>query len=242
MKKSVSKRTFMEAYFRFVIFTAAVAYLFYDSILSFVALQLLYPFYLKNFLSELVNTKNIEISNQFCEMLGSISTSISAGMSVEKAFDSCEHELIKLYGEKSIICKELHEINKGIRLNVPLSISLKDFAKRTGQDDIDDFVTVFVEATKSGGNLTDIIRSTVTILQDKKRTEDEINAMLKGKMLEQKVISLIPFIIFIFLRITSKEYIEVMYHNSIGIVIMTVCLFIYMLSLIMSKKIVNIQV
>ena len=136
----------------------------------------------------------------------------------------------------------MNEVIKGLSLGVTLSDGLKKFASRVKSDDIRDFVTVFTEAFKSGGNLVSIIKSTVTIMQDKKRIEDEIKAMLKGKMLEQKVICVIPIMIFVYLRVSSYEFVSVLYHNAAGIAVMTVCLILYVSSILLSEKIANIKV
>ena len=219
-----------------------VAYLFYDSVYAFFVLLLIIPVLFIRLVERLTERQDEALATQFCEMIGSLSGLISAGMSVENAFVAVRDDMIKLYSENSLIVSELDVILKGLRVGVPLSTELNNLSNRVRSDEIKDFVTVFTEALRTGGNLKDIIGSTVSLMQDKRRTEEEISAMLKGKLMEQKIMCLIPFLIFGYLRVSSKDFISVLYHNAAGIIVMTICLFIYGASVIASEKIVKIKV
>ena len=239
---SLTKKELIIEFVLFLIFDATVAFLFFDSIYAFFILLVFMPVYFKKRSKDLCVSKSLELKAQFCEMISCISTNLSAGLSVENSFRECVYEMEKMYGCEATIVIELRTIINKLELNVPISECLIQMSKRARIEDISDFVTVFVEAGKSGGNLRDIIQNTVSVIEEKKRIEDEINAMLKGKMLEQKVISAIPFLLFAYLRISSKDFIQVLYHNVIGIIVMTLCLIIYVIAFIMSEKIVNIKV
>lgn len=54
--------------------------------------------------------------------------------------------------------------------------------------------------------------------------------------------SLIPAVIVIYLKVTAKEFIQPLYGNISGIIIMTVCLAVYVVSDMWAKRIVNIEV
>lgn len=239
---SLTKRELIIELILFLFFDATIAFLFFDSIYAFLLLLVFMPVYFKKRSKDLCVSKSLELKAQFCEMISLISTNLSAGLSVENSFRECVNEMEKMYGSEAAITIELRTIITKLELNVPISECLIQMSQRAKIEDISDFVTVFVEAGKSGGNLRDIIQNTVSVIEEKKRIEDEINAMLKGKMLEQKVISAIPFLLFAYLRISSKDFIQVLYHNVIGIIVMTLCLIIYVIAFIMSEKIVNIKV
>ena len=51
---------------------------------------------------------------------------------------------------------------------------------------------------------------------------------------------MIPFFILFYMDVTSKGYFDVLYHNLVGIIIMTVCLGIYIFAFFMSEKITEI--
>ena len=226
----------------YIVVSIITSYLFYDSLYAIVIFIFLLPFYTKRLLLKYNDELKRELCGQFCEMIGSLSASLSNGISTENAFIVARNDMERLYTEDSIIVKELGKMIDEFRMNVPVTVALVNFANRSSVSDIKDFATVFNEAVITGGNLASIIKDTAFIMQDKRRTEDEISAMLKGKMLEQKVICIIPFLILSYLRFTSKEFINILYHNIAGIIIMSICLVIYIVSVILSEKIIKIKV
>lgn len=219
-----------------------VSLLFFDSLYACIIFIILFPFYVRKLLEQINDKNKHELRIEFCEMIGSLSASLSSGMSVENAVITSCTDMERLYSENAVIVKELRKIIEKIRMNVSVNTAIMEFADRTKVDDIVNFSTVFNEAVFTGGNLSEIINDTVIVMQDKRRTEDEIEALLKGKMLEQKVICLIPFLIILFLRFTSNEFINVLYHNVAGILVMTICLVLYILSILMSERIIKIDV
>jgi tight adherence protein B len=52
----------------------------------------------------------------------------------------------------------------------------------------------------------------------------------------------IPFGIILYLRISSGSFLSVLYHNPVGITVMTLCLSIYAFSYVISEKLIDIKV
>lgn len=83
---------------------------------------------------------------------------------------------------------------------------------------------------------------TAQIIQQKEEVMSEVDTIISGKKMEQRVMSLIPAVIVIYLKVTAKEFIQPLYGNIAGIIIMTVCLGVYVISDMWAKRIVNIEV
>lgn len=66
--------------------------------------------------------------------------------------------------------------------------------------------------------------------------------MISAKKMEQKIMNLVPFLIIFYIGTTSKGFFDVLYHNLVGVVVMTVCLVFYGAAWRFSKKIVEIEV
>ena len=60
--------------------------------------------------------------------------------------------------------------------------------------------------------------------------------------MEQRVMSIIPAAIVVYLKFTAAEFIQPLYGNVYGAVIMTVCLIVYVIADMWAKRIVNIEV
>ena len=116
------------------------------------------------------------------------------------------------------------------------------FGKRSGVDEIMEFAQVFAAAKRNGGNLTQVIERSASVIEDKVETEKEIQIVISARKLEQKIMNVVPFGILLYISATSKGFFDVLYHNPAGVLVMTVCLAVYMAAVLLSRKIVNIEV
>ena len=82
----------------------------------------------------------------------------------------------------------------------------------------------------------------MTVIEQKTETDKEIQLMISAKKLEQKIMNMVPFLIIFYVSSTSKGFFDVLYHNLVGVVIMTVCLGFYAAAYLMSKRMVEIEV
>ena len=71
------------------------------------------------------------------------------------------------------------------------------------------------------------MRLTANRLKQSFQVQEEIRLAMSSKQLEQRIMSIMPFCILAYLRFGSSEFLDPLYHNLPGAVIMTVCLLIY---------------
>ena len=117
-----------------------------------------------------------------------------------------------------------------------------DFAKRSGIRDIESFCQVLVYAKRSGGNVAAIIQSTVKKIREKCEVEQEIRTALAQKKLEQKIMNIIPLFLLAYIGISSPDFIEPLYRDITGRVIMSVCLLVYGAAFLISEYMMKIEV
>ena len=72
--------------------------------------------------------------------------------------------------------------------------------------------------------------------------EREIHTVISAKKMELRIMSVIPFAMIVYLRLSFPEFLSVLYGNVAGIIIMSVCLAIYLVSYEVGKRIVEIEV
>ena len=60
--------------------------------------------------------------------------------------------------------------------------------------------------------------------------------------MEQKVMNLMPLMILLYVDLSFGGYLDGLYHNIFGILVMTACLAVYLASYLLSEKIMSIQV
>lgn len=87
-----------------------------------------------------------------------------------------------LYGERSVMYCELELIRRGMILNITLEELVEDLAERSGCDEIRQFSAVLSVAKRGGGNISQIIRNTATLISDKVDTTQEMMTLAPGKV------------------------------------------------------------
>lgn len=227
---------------RFIVKGCVICYLFYD---TWKMCFLLIPFAYIDFLvmrKRRLEEQRTELILEFKSMIEAVATGLSAGYSLEKTFVEAKRDLLLIYPENTAIIQEINAIVAGLQMNVPIEQLLQDLGKRSGIDDIANFANVVVVAKKSGGNLVRIIQKTVNCISDKLAVEEEIETMIASKKYEEKIMMAMPYGIIFYLRITDGGYFDVLYHNLLGILIMTVFLVVIQLADVWAKKIMEIHI
>lgn len=218
-------------------------YLFYGSVwLSaiFCGIGILYLPYKKK---ELIRSRKKRLRQQFKEGLFALSSSISVGKSIEQAFIDARNDLRIIYWEQeTYIIKEFETIARKVAMNETIESALIDFSRRADDEDIQNFTNVFLTAKRAGGNLVEIMKYTTATINEKIEIMETIDILLTGKKYEQRILGLMVPLIIVYLRLFSSGFLDVMYQTIVGKCAMTVALAVYLLSLVLSKKVVDIEV
>lgn len=225
-----------------IMIVAVIGYFFYRSVLACMLLSPISVIFLKEKKKELAKTRRQELNVQFKDAVLSVSANQKAGYSVENAFREAYREMVMLHGSESCICREISHIAKGLDNNITLEKLLYDFGVRSHVPDIMQFADVFMIAKRSGGNMTEILSETADTIEQKIAVDKEIQVLVSAKKMEQKIMNMVPFLIIIYIGMTSKGFFDVLYHNLTGILIMTVCLIVYLTAFMISKRLVEIEV
>ncbi|TCT11652.1 tight adherence protein B [Natranaerovirga pectinivora] len=220
-----------------------IGILFYNRIiLGFIFTPLSY-YIVKERKKELLSKQKNELNTQFKDAIYAISSALNAGYSVEMSFKEAYRDLSLIYiNQNTPILKELEYIVRQIDVNIPVENLLYDFANRSGVEDIENFADVFITCKKTGGDIIKVIRNTSRVIVEKIEIKREINIVISSKKFEQKIMCLIPFGIILYLWVSSPGFLDVMYNTLGGMITMTICLMVYLLSWVLSKKIMEIEV
>ena len=124
-------------------------------------------------------------------------------------------------------------------MNITLEELVEDLAERSGCDEIRQFSAVLSVAKRGGGNISQIIRNTATLISDKVDTTQEMMTLLRGRQMEQTVMEIMPFVIALYIGSTYPGYFAPLYHNMTGYIVMTVCLVIYIGAYMTGEKIMD---
>ena len=218
-----------------------VAYLFYS---SFWAVAILSPYlivYFKKEKKKAIEKRKWELNLQFKDAIVSLSGALSAGYAIENAFTQALLDLKCMYSEDSNIVKEFQSIVHKLETNQTVEAVLLDFAHRSNMEDINNFARVFITAKRTGGDVIRVIKHTSDTISTKLEVKREIITMVTQKRFESNIMKLIPFGIILYLLFTSPGFLDPLYGNVMGVLIMSVLLLFYYLFLLLSEKILNIE-
>ena len=179
---------------------------------------------------------------QFQDALQSLEAQLNVGYSMENAIKEVQRDLQIMYDKKTLIVREFTYMARQLNLNVTAEIAWKDFAARIALPEVDTFVTVFSLAKRSGGDSIMIIKNAVRQLGDKAEVKREIDTVIAAKKLEFRVMSMIPFGIIAYMRLTFPEFMSGLYGNLPGVIFMSICLAAYIAAWNLGCKIVEIEV
>lgn len=217
-------------------------YFFYRSVLmTFIMIPMIY-FYLIYKGSGLKEKRKHILLMQFKELLNSVNGSVQAGYSVENAFLEADKDLRQLFGSNSAIVKEISIIKRGIDNNLDIIGLIEEFAIRSGIEEIESFAGILAVGRKSGGNLSANMESYVRVIEEKTGVMQEIDTMISARRFEQRIMNIIPFLIIFYVEMTNKGFFAVLYHNIFGNLVMTVTMAIYILSIYLSDRIIDIRI
>lgn len=221
---------------------AMIGYFFYRSWLACLFLLPIFVLFMKERKRELAKKRRQELSLQFKDLVLALLTNVKAGYSIENALRESYRDIELLYGADSPICLEVQHMVRGLENNVILEKLLFDLGVRSRLPDIMQFADVFLIAKRSGGNLTEILEKTAGVIEQKTETDKEIQLMVSAKKMEQKIMNMVPFLIIFYIGTTSRGFFDVLYHNLVGVAVMTACLLFYGAAYLLSRRIVEIEV
>jgi tight adherence protein B len=221
--------------------TAAVALLFYESVWACILFPAVLLVLWKRGIREGKEKRFRSLSEQFLDAMRAVSAALLGGYSIENALREAQNEIAVLQGENSAMYLELAEINHSVSLCVPIERLFAEFGERSGVEDISAFAEVFAFAKRSGGDLVRMIEKTTEHMRVKQETEEEIAVAVASRKMEQKVMNVVPLFILAYLKVSSDGYLDVMYGNAFGALVMTGCLLVYGSSILLSEHLLAIR-
>ncbi len=229
----------------FVIFTflsGVISILLYDSLIAIIPLFILYPAFLKLIRKREKDKYDLRVSKEFLVFLTSMSGALNAGYALENSLAIISEDLKKEFSDSSILAKECDRAINLISLKMSFNNVMSDMAKNLGNRDIDTFAKVLSLSKDVGGNLIEMIDLTLNQVKDRIDTNEDISLLVAAKRLEKNIMVMVPFGMIAFLRLSNPGYLDPLYKNVFGVIVMSICLVAIIICYIISEKIVDIRV
>lgn len=224
------------------ILAAILSWLFYDSIYGMLGLLPFIWFWHRERSAMRREKAQEQFRRMFREWILLLASSLSAGYSVENAMGQSLRELQLMFPSGGIMLDELREMLAKAENNQRPEILIQELARRHPMEEVKSFAEIFCAARRSGGSLNAIIRGTAAQMAGIMDTRREIKTVLAAKVYEQKIMSLMPSAVLLYIRLGSREFLDGMYHNAAGVAVMTICLGIYIAAYLLGKRMVQFEI
>lgn len=219
-----------------------IGYLFYDSWIAGVLLSPSIGFFFHWYEEWRIRRRKRRYLTEFKELLYALASNLRVGYSVENAWKRMRKDLQLLYPEDEELMKDIAEVEESLELHIPIEVAVERMSKKQELEEVQSFSEVISTARRSGGNLIHMMDKTAEVIAEKIEVEQEIQTLLSGKKLEQKIMCGMPILMLLYLRVTNPLYLEPLYHNGFGVILMTGCLSGTILAAYWGNRMVGIEV
>ena len=135
----------------------------------------------------------------------------------------------------------LHKMNQKVKVNIPVERACMEMAEQIALTEAIEFGEVLYAAKRLGGNYGRNVQRCAEKIGEKLSLQEEIETMMAQKKLEMKIMWIVPIVIIGYVRVTSSDLLKVLYHNMLGVCIMSACLACYVLMVWWSRRMMDIS-
>ena len=184
-----------------------------------------------------------ELAGQFKDLLFSLSASFQSGRHMAEAIKEARGNLLEIYPKSAPINIELDLMTRRMGSGGESEREvLFDFAARSGNEDVRNFADVYYTCLTTGGDLCGVINRTAGILIEKMTIRREIETLTAQKKYEAKLLTGVPFVILLYLKVSSPEYLTPLYTTVMGFFVMAAALGALAAAFFWSGRIMDIEV
>lgn len=189
-----------------------------------------------------IQKRKTRLRVQFFDLLEAMSVAMRAGNPMLKALESAREDLMMIYQETSDIIVELDVIILKFNNAVPLSKSFSDFAERSGLEDIESFASIYATIEGKSSRADEIIRETQQIIADKMEIEMEIETIMTAAKSEVNIMLFMPLVILGVIGYAGAGFMDTIYTTTVGKIVATGGLIVFIISFILARKFSNVKV
>lgn len=238
----LSGRQFFQYLAESLLLCATVNYLFYKSVAVCLFMIPIPLWYIRRRKKSRIAERKRRLHYQFKDALSAMQVGISSGYSMENAVRETRKDLEKIHGKEAEMTREFAYMETQMRHSVTIEALLYDLGYRSQVEDIMNFSDILVQSKKMGGNMKEVLQNCITSMEERIDVKKEIDAVLASRKMEQRIMSVIPLGIILYLQVTSPEFMQILYNNPVGIGVMTICLVIYAAAYQWGVRLVDIEV
>jgi tight adherence protein B len=177
-----------------------------------------------------------KFENQLPDTLTLMSTSLRAGYSLLQATEAVSSEA------PNPTAREFQRAIAEARLGRTVTQALEGVTERTQSKDFEWAVMAIEIQREVGGNLAEVLQTVGDTMRARNRLKGEIRALTAEGRISAIVLGALPFLLFIFLWFSNRDYLQPLIENTFGQMALGVGIILILGGLFWLKKIVDIEI
>ncbi|MCX6082825.1 MAG: type II secretion system F family protein [Chloroflexi bacterium] len=150
-----------------------------------------------------------KFSNQLPDMLNLVVNGLRAGYSTMQALEAVSKEM------PAPISDEFRRVVQEMQLGIPMDKALENLVRRIPSEDLDFVVTAINVQREVGGPLAEILDTISFTIRERVRIKGEIRVMTSQVVMSGRILSGVPFAVFILLWFINQEYMGEFFKNIV---------------------------
>ncbi|MCS6838699.1 MAG: type II secretion system F family protein [Bdellovibrionaceae bacterium] len=175
-------------------------------------------------------------TNQMVDGLTIMANGIKAGLSVTQALERVVDNL------PNPIAQEFNYVLSQNRLGRTLEEALTDLGERIPLPDVQMFVLSINILKETGGNLAETFSTIVTVIRERQKVEQKIQAMTMQGRTQGFIVSATPLFILMMFYFLDFGYVKPLFTSTLGLIILIMIFGLIIVGGLVIKKIVTIRV
>lgn len=181
-------------------------------------------------------SRNMRLLNeQIYYSIGVISGSLQAGHSLLQSLKIVAADI------EDPLKREYTRIIKEINLGLPIQFTLTQAKERINTPDFSLFVNAVLIQLKTGGNLSEILDRIAATIRDRQKLDNELRTLTAQGKLSGTIIVLLPIVLALFLYMTNKEHIMLLFTTTIGRIMLILAIAGQAIGIYFIRKIITID-
>ena len=127
------------------------------------------------------------------------------------------------------------------RLGVPIEDALAGIGERMDSTDFRWTVMAIRIQREVGGNLAEVLRNVASTLRERERLRRQVRVLSAEGRLSAWIIGLLPFIFAVFLALVRPGYLSLLFTTSLGLVMLTVGLVLFIVGVVWLRRVVRVE-
>lgn len=189
-----------------------------------------------NYVKGLHEKRTKKLVAQLVDGLTIMANGIKAGLSVAQSIERVTDNL------PAPIKQEFNLVLSQTRLGRTLEEALNEFAMRNPAPDIQMLVMAINILKETGGNLAETFETIVTVIRERQKVEQKIDAMTTQGRIQGMIISAAPLFVILMMYFSGFGMVDNLFNTTMGLVILTIVIGLIIIAGLVIKKIVTIRV